>query len=117
MLRASLEKEEFIVVEAGNGVEALEKLATLRPALILLDLMMPEMDGFQFTKEVRAHADWHDIPILVMTAKDIDADDRALLDGQVSRILQKGACAREDLLSEISHRVARCARPVEIVAA
>ncbi|MEP6668009.1 MAG: response regulator [Chthoniobacter sp.] len=116
MLRASLEKEEFVVVEATNGVEALKKLATIRPALILLDLMMPEMDGFQFTKEVRAHAEWHDIPILVMTAKDIAAEDRALLDGQVSRILQKGACAREELLSEISHRVARCARPLETVA-
>ncbi|MDR3406505.1 MAG: response regulator [Chthoniobacter sp.] len=117
MLRASLEKEEFIVAEASNGVEALQKLATLRPALILLDLMMPEMDGFQFTREVRAHAEWHDIPILVMTAKDIAAEDRALLDGQVSRILQKGACAREELLAEISHRVARCARTVEGAAA
>jgi len=116
MLRASLEKEEFIVAEASNGVEALQKLATLRPALILLDLMMPEMDGFQFTKEVRARAEWRDIPILVMTAKDIAAEDRALLDGQVSRILQKGACAREELLAEISHRVARCARPLETVA-
>jgi len=117
MLRASLEKEEFIVVEAGNGLEGLEKLATTRPALILLDLMMPEMDGFQFTREVRSRPEWRDIPILVMTAKDIDAEDRALLDGQVSRILQKGACAREELLAEISQRLTRTARPVETVAA
>jgi CheY-like chemotaxis protein len=117
MLRTSLEKEEFTVVEACNGLEALGRLATLRPALILLDLMMPEMDGFQFTREVRANAAWRDIPILVMTAKDITAEDRARLDGQVSRILQKGACAREELLAEISHRVARAARPLETVAA
>jgi PAS domain S-box-containing protein len=117
MLRTSLEKQEFTVVEAGNGVDALAKLATVRPALILLDLMMPDMDGFQFTHEVRAHAEWHDIPIVVMTAKDIDAEDRALLDGKVSRILQKGACAREELLAEISHRVTRASRPVQSAAA
>lgn len=117
MLRASLEKEEFTVVEAGNGLEGLEKLAATKPALILLDLMMPEMDGFQFTREVRSHAKWRDIPILVMTAKDINAEDRELLDGQVSRILQKGACAREELLAEISRRVVRAARPAEIAAA
>jgi len=117
MLRASLEREHFTVVEAGNGVEALEQLATVRPALILLDLMMPEMDGFQFTREVRAHPEWRGIPILVMTAKDINAEDRARLDGKVSLILQKGACGREELLAEISHRVARAARPVEIATA
>jgi CheY-like chemotaxis protein len=117
MLRVSLEREDFTVAEAGNGVEALARLATLRPALILLDLMMPEMDGFQFTREVRAHAQWRDIPILVMTAKDINAEDRAQLDGQVSRILQKGASTREDLLAEISHRVARAARHVVSAAA
>ncbi len=117
MLRTSLEKEHFIVSEASNGVEALAQLASFRPALILLDLMMPEMDGFQFTREVRAHPQWHDIPIVVMTAKDIDSDDRARLDGKVSRILQKGACGREELLTEIGHRIARAARPVETIAA
>ncbi len=113
MLRASLERENFTVVEAGNGHEALEQLATVRPALILLDLMMPEMDGFQFTREVRAHAEWRDIPILVMTAKDITTEDRARLDGKVSRILQKGASSREELLAEISQRIARTARTTE----
>jgi CheY-like chemotaxis protein len=117
MLRESLQREEFTVVEACNGVEAMGRLTTLRPALILLDLMMPEMDGFQFTREVRSNKEWRDIPIIVMTAKDIDAEDRAALDGQVSRILQKGASAREELLAEISQRVVRVARPLETVAA
>jgi PAS domain S-box-containing protein len=117
MLRASLERENFTVVEAGNGHEALAQLDTMRPALILLDLMMPEMDGFQFTREVRNHPEWRDIPILVMTAKDIDAEDRARLDGKVSRILQKGASGRDELLAEISHRIARSARSIEIAAA
>jgi CheY-like chemotaxis protein len=110
MLRSSLEKDQFTVIEAVNGVEALEKLSTTRPALILLDLMMPEMDGFQFTSEVRSRAEWWNIPIVVMTAKDISSEERARLDGKVSRILQKGACGREELLAEISSRIARATR-------
>jgi CheY-like chemotaxis protein len=117
MLRASLEREKFTVAEAGNGLEALERLATVRPALILLDLMMPEMDGFQFTREVRTRREWCNIPIVVMTAKDITAEDRARLDGKVSTILQKGASGREELLAEISKRIARTARPLETAAA
>jgi CheY-like chemotaxis protein len=110
MLRTSLEKEDYSVIEAGSGVEALAELAIQRPTLILLDLMMPEMDGFQFTAKVRAHPEWQDIPIVVMTAKDITSEDRARLDGKVSRILQKGACGREELLAEISGRIARATR-------
>jgi CheY-like chemotaxis protein len=75
--------------------------------------MMPVMDGFQFTSEVRAHAEWQSIPIVVMTAKDITAEDRTRLDGKVSRILQKGACGREELLAEISGRIARATRNPE----
>jgi DNA-binding response OmpR family regulator len=116
LLRASLEREHFAVVEACNGADGLHKLQTVRPAVILLDLMMPEMDGFQFTSEVRAHAEWRNIPILVMTAKDIAAEDRTRLDGQVSRILQKGACSRDELLAEISSRISRVTRPAPLLA-
>ena len=114
LMRMSLEKDQFNVVAAANGADGLRKLATLRPAVILLDLMMPEMDGFQFTREVRANPEWKDIPIVIMTVKDINAEDRALLDGQVSSILQKGACNREELLSEISRRIMRATRPVNL---
>ncbi len=110
LLRTSLEKENFTVIEAGNGTEGLARLAEARPAIILLDLMMPGMDGFEFTEAVRAHPEWRDLPILVMTAKDIDAEDRARLDGNVSRVLQKGACGREELLTEISSRISRTMR-------
>jgi PAS domain S-box-containing protein len=112
LLRTSLEKDGISVVEACNGAEGIRKLANIRPALILLDLMMPEMDGFQFTREVRSRPELREIPIIVMTAKDIASEDRALLDGHVSRILQKGACGREELLAEISSRIARATRPV-----
>ncbi|MDB6170504.1 MAG: domain S-box [Verrucomicrobia bacterium] len=113
LLRTSLEREDFIVVEACDGVAGLETLASIRPALILLDLMMPKLDGFEFARHVRAHPEWKDLPIVVMTAKNITADDRFRLDGQVNRILQKGACGREELLAEISSRIARATKPAE----
>jgi len=110
LMRSTLEKENFNVVDACSGIDGLKKLAATRPAVILLDLMMPEMDGFEFARQVRSHPEWRDIPILVMTAKDISAEDRARLDGHVSRILQKGACSREELLAEISTRITRATR-------
>ena len=70
--------------------------------MILLDLMMPEMDGFQFVDELRKHAEWKVIPVVVITAKDLTAEDRERLSGRVGLILQKGAYSREDLLRETS---------------
>jgi CheY-like chemotaxis protein len=117
LLRTSLEREEFAVVEACDGVAGLEILASIRPALILLDLMMPKLDGFEFARHVRNHPEWRDIPIVVMTAKNITTDDRHRLDGLVSRILQKGAYGREELLAEVSSRILRATKPVEPVRA
>ena len=59
MLRRRLEKEDWTVIEAENGRVALERMTERQPELILLDLMMPEMDGFQFLDEIRKHEDWH----------------------------------------------------------
>jgi CheY-like chemotaxis protein len=69
--------------------------------LILLDLMMPEMDGFEFVAELRQHEEWHTIPIVIVTAKDLTPEDRLRLNGSVERILQKGAYCREELLQEV----------------
>ena len=64
-------------------------------ASILLDLMMPEMDGFEFVAEFRRHEAWRAIPVVVVTAKDLTREDRERLNGHVERILQKGAHGRE----------------------
>lgn len=72
---------------------------SLRPELILLDLMMPEMDGFQFIEELRKQAAWRSIPIIVVTAKDVTEEDRLRLNGYVEKILQKGAYSGEALLA------------------
>ena len=69
--------------------------------MILLDLMMPEMDGFVFLENLRARPDCRRVPVIVITAKDLSEDDRRRLNGEVARILQKGATNAEDLLAEI----------------
>jgi len=109
--RRMLEHAGWTVSEASNGHDGLTRLAERRPALILLDLMMPEMDGFQFVEEVRSHHAWRTIPIVVVTAKDLTEDDRCRLNGYVEQILQKGVYSRETLLREIRDLVAVYVRP------
>ncbi len=101
MLRRMLNAEGWKVTDAENGRAALDKLAEMRPTLILLDLMMPEMDGFEFLAEVRKDADLSGIPVVVVTAADLSEHDRERLSGGVEHILQKAAYSREDLLEEI----------------
>ena len=109
MLRRMLKKQGWAVTEAENGRVALERVAEQRPALIVLDLMMPTMDGFAFIAELRQREDWRTIPIVVMTAKDLTPEERQRLNGSVEKILLKGAYSREDLLGEVRRLVASCA--------
>src|SRR5205085_9052514 len=90
MLRRLLEKEGCSVAEAENGRVALERLTAERPALMLLDLMMTEMDGFERGAEIQRHEEWRSIPVIVVTAKDVTNEDRLRLRGYVEKILQKG---------------------------
>jgi signal transduction histidine kinase/DNA-binding response OmpR family regulator len=110
MLGRRLEKEKWKVIEATNGRTALAQMRETRPELILLDLMMPEMDGFQFLDEVRKREDWRAIPIIVVTAKDLTAEDRQRLNGSVEKILQKGAYGREALIDEVRQLIAASIR-------
>jgi CheY-like chemotaxis protein len=101
MTRALLEKEGRVVSEARNGIEALASMKRERPSLIFLDLLMPEMDGFEFAAEVRRRPEWRSIPIVVVTAQDLMSDDRRRLNGNVEKILQKGGDSRQSLLNQI----------------
>jgi CheY-like chemotaxis protein len=105
LLRRMLEPEGYAVVEAENGRVALERLRDVSPSVVLLDLMMPEMDGFDFVAEFRRHEGWRAIPIVVITARDLSHDDRERLNGYVQKILQKGAHGREQLLAEVRELV------------
>ncbi|PYM19697.1 MAG: hypothetical protein DMD81_03285, partial [Candidatus Rokuibacteriota bacterium] len=102
VLRRTLQAAGYAVVEAENGRMALERLREVVPGIVLLDLMMPEMDGFEFVDEVRRHETWRAIPIAVLTAKALTDDDRRRLNGGVERVLQKGAYSRDGLLREVA---------------
>jgi CheY-like chemotaxis protein len=103
------------VTEAANGKEALDHVRLSAPSLILLDLMMPEMDGFQFIAELRQGQPEHrEIPIVVVTAKDLTAEDRHQLNGDVQRVIQKGGetySRQEALLDEIRTMVGTYIKP------
>jgi CheY-like chemotaxis protein len=115
MLRKLLEKEGWSVNEAENGKVGLKCIADQPPALVMLDLMMPEMDGFEFVVEFRKQKALRSIPVLVVTAKELTHDDRLRLNGYVQKILQKGAYKREELLIEVRDLVVACIRKRSIV--
>ncbi len=100
MICRQLTKAGWDVLEAQNGLQALAVLQTQQPGVILLDLMMPEMDGFEFIRQLRQHPQWRSIPVIVLTAKDLTAAERQWLGGQTQRIYQKGT-GNQPLLDEI----------------
>jgi hypothetical protein len=101
LLARELAKAGWTVAEAENGRVALERIAESRPALVLLDLMMPEMDGFEFLDVLRQDDAGRGIPVVVITAKTVTADDRHRLNGGVERVLQKRALDADALLAEV----------------
>jgi len=105
LLRRQLHKAGWAVVEAENGRVAITRLAECQPAVILLDLMMPEMDGFTFLTELRQTTAWQEIPVIVISAKELTPEDRLWLNGAVKAILQKGAYTCETLLQHVRELV------------
>jgi len=92
---------EFQIGEAHTGKEGLDMIRTTHPDLILLDLMMPDMDGFAVIDQLKADPKLKDIPVIVITAKELGLKDRERLQGQIQMLLQKGSFMDEDLLQEI----------------
>jgi adenylate cyclase len=104
-LRGWLEGEQWIVQEAANGREALALLRDARPDVILLDLMMPEMDGFAVVAALQKDPRWRDIPVIVITAHDLDAKDRERLNCGVQSVLVKEMFRPADLVERIRRLV------------
>jgi PAS domain S-box-containing protein len=103
-----LQREGRAAVEAENGRVALQRLNEgVRPALILLDLMMPEMDGFQFLEEFRKRPEYGTVPVVVVTAKELSDEDRRRLNGSVTQILGKTALSQDQLLEHLRSYVQR----------
>jgi CheY-like chemotaxis protein len=107
-VRQALEPIGWKVTEAENGQVAVEAIAAARPDVIILDLMMPKMDGFEFLDELRSRPDWRDIPVVVITAKDLTDEDRNRLNGGVERIIQKSD--RDEMLRQLSRELAKCVK-------
>ena len=101
LMRTMFEKSGWIVDEAENGQLGLDKVSESEPDLILLDLMMPVMDGFEFASLVHLSPKWRMIPIVVLTSKDLSRDELLKLNGNVHTVLDKGACSRDELMQQV----------------
>ncbi len=99
-LCAMLTRDGWAVELAADGPAALQRVAAVRPAVILLDLMMPGMDGFGVLKELRNHPDWAAIPVIVVTAMDVTPADRERL-GPQAALIRKDSADMRDLLQEV----------------
>ena len=108
LMRRTLEGDGWDVAEARHGREALERIRERTPDVIILDLMMPVMSGFEFLGELRSVEAWRKIPVVVATAKDLTEEDRELLSSAVEAILKKGAYTRDQLLEQVRDLVSDC---------
>jgi CheY-like chemotaxis protein len=106
MMVRMLEKSGCSAKAVGNGREALEAISAEEPDLILLDLMMPVMDGFEFLMQLRSQPRWRELPVIVVTAKELTEEDRLQLSGKVEQVLEKGAYTREELIELVRGMIA-----------
>jgi CheY-like chemotaxis protein/anti-sigma regulatory factor (Ser/Thr protein kinase) len=112
-VRSTIEKMGLTVAEVTNGRLALSWLAeNPAPALILLDLMMPEMDGFEFLDTFNSRTDWRHVPVVVITAKQLTAAERGLL--AVRTVIEKGDSIDRDIAAAIAKAVGRRPAPADI---
>ena len=107
LLARLLEADGYAVRGAASGEEALREIARRRPDLVLLDLMMPDTDGFAVLAALRADPATCDLPVIVVTAMDIAPDQRTWLRQQMAIVLQKTSLRREDLAAEVARAINR----------
>ena len=103
-VRAMLERDGWAVAEAENGRDALDRYALIRPSVVLLDLTMPVMDGFDFLAALRARPDGAEVPVVVLTALDLSREDRRRLAG-ANQILNKGELSPQALMDRLQNLV------------
>ncbi len=101
LVRQLLEGEAYVVAAAMDGHEALEALAKQRPDVILLDLLMPHLDGFGVLEYLRQESHTRDVPVLVLTAKTLTTEEQTLLQERVLKVLQKQGLERDALIQEL----------------
>lgn len=107
MVAKILKKNGFNPIKALNGKDGIEKVVGHNPGLILLDLMMPVMNGFEFINEIKKMESFNKIPIVVLTAMDVPEQGILELNKFVEKIYKKGAYSKDDLIEEIGRLVER----------
>jgi K+-sensing histidine kinase KdpD/DNA-binding response OmpR family regulator len=103
LLRRMIESQDgYEVMEAAGGQEAIDLVEKVRPSIIILDLMMPDVNGFAVLESVKANKATRSIPIIVVTAKTLTQEERNVLNKGVQSLLQKGLFGQEELLADVS---------------
>jgi len=92
---------DFTIFEAGNGREGLELVQREHPDLVVLDLMMPEMDGYAVLEALKSNPETAEIPVIVSTAKELTQEEKNRLKGQIQSLKQKGGFMSDDFLDEV----------------
>ncbi|MDF1515056.1 MAG: pyridoxal-phosphate dependent enzyme, partial [Anaerolineae bacterium] len=112
LLRRILQTQgDFQIIEAHSGAEGLKLIRTMHPDLILLDLMMPDMDGFEMLNILEADTTLGQLPVIVITAKELSQSDRNRLKGKIQMLLQKGTFMDENLVEEINALLGQSNQP------
>ena len=102
LIRRILQSQgNYAISEAADGRQGLELIQRELPDLVILDIMMPEMDGFAVMDELRAHHDTASIPVIVSTAKELTSQEKSLLKGQIQSLMQKGDFLNDEFLEEV----------------
>lgn len=105
MITRILGNRGWNVVSAENGEAALEKMKETDPGIILLDLMMPEMDGFEFLEHKKEMDEWKDVPVIVLTVKQLTEEERSQLQEKVKSIMRKGDTDWDHITRQISEEI------------
>ena len=105
LLKRTLEKDGWETIRAHNGRAALEAVRARTPSIIILDLMMPEMDGFELINTLRKNPETREIPVVVLTAMDLSNADQMMLASNVTEVLRKGASSRDEVLKIVKDLV------------
>jgi signal transduction histidine kinase/CheY-like chemotaxis protein/HAMP domain-containing protein len=111
LVRQSLEDEPYQIDAAADGLAALDAVRNRRPDVILLDLLMPRMDGFELIAALQQDPERRDIPVIVLTAKTLTRKERRLLDEHARAVIQKGALDRDALMAELRAALPQPVRP------
>jgi CheY-like chemotaxis protein len=111
LVRQSLEDQPYQIDTAGDGLAALDAIAERRPDVILLDLLMPRMDGFEVIASLQKDPERREIPVIVLTAKTLTRQEQRLLKEHALAVIQKGALDRDSLMTELKQVLPEPVRP------